>query len=67
MSHANEYIKELDEAVRDKQKQKKMEKEREEILNAMHKRVDYFGKSGGGAPAALENMDVYTGVDLHQG
>lgn len=67
MSHANEYIRELDDAVKDKQKQKKMEKEREEILNAMHKRVDYFGKSGGGAPAKLENMDVYTGVDLHQG
>ncbi|XP_075261826.1 uncharacterized protein LOC142353459 isoform X2 [Convolutriloba macropyga] len=67
MGHTNEYIKELDEAVKEKQKQKLLEKEREEVLNAMHKRVDPFGQVGGGAPISMRGLDAHTGVDLHQG
>ena len=67
ISHTNEYIKELDEAIKEKQRQKQLEKEREEVMNAMHKRVDYFGQTGAGAPPTMRGLDTYTGVDLHQG
>jgi len=67
MGHTNDYIRHLDEAVKEKQKHRLMEKEREEVLNAMHKRVDPFGQTGGGAPTTTSALDAHTGVDLHQG